>query len=689
MKKLGDIIEDSGDGAISGDHPPDPPRPARARAILALVLLLAALVPAAWGQARLMEDRSIGWLGSVLAIVMVVAGARIGRRPPGPITEPPTDDRLSSRWPWLILAVTLGLLAWWLNLTTAIGEPWVVLPWLCSLASLLVPYLVPEDSRPRSGDPGRLPGTRHRWAELLTVVLLLGVALAFRLTSLERFPSYVHYDEASCGLLGREIIERAAAGEDFWFESFPHFWGFPAMGFFPSAAAQAVTGTNLYGHRLANVVLGMVALWCLWSLVRAIWGANAALVAVGLAATAHTAVHWSRSGIHSGHAAWLTVICAWLVWKAVATGRLQFFILSGYALAACLLTYNAAALVPLWIALVLAVSWTASKPFRRAFTVPLAIAALGSVLFLGPMLAEIQKGNGGFLQRASMMVWTNDPVSVAHMRASFDGDFRREAVAQNWRRVSRLLQTTGDSNLQYGSQKIGAVDGLTAVVFVLGLGAALAWPTHPGHWSLLLVLTLTVVLGGLLVMDGVQYSRIAGLALITGVVPALWARQVICTAGSAFGRWAGVLAGTTMAAGLILIGIENFTYTFLRHDALHWSGGGMRHLSVETAIARNIRDWGAANTTWVHSSLPTGFHDQGYRLIADTRTKFTFEAVKEIDPGSAPGAESATIVIPPDAPELASALEERFPDGRWVPIEIEHHDPSDIALAYRLSLRAP
>jgi len=305
------------------------------------------------------------------------------------------------------------------------------------------------------------------------------------------------------------------------------------------------------------------------------------------------------------------------------------------------------------------------------------------------MLAEIQKGNGGFLQRASMMVWTNDPVSVAHMRASFDGDFRREAVAQNWRRVSRLLQTTGDSNLQYGSQKFGAVDGLTAVVFVLGLGAALAWPTHPGHWSLLLVLMLTVVLGGLLVMDGVQYSRIAGLALITGVVPALWARQVICTAGSAFGRWAGFLAGATMAAGLIFIGTENFTYTFLRHDALHWSGGGMRHLSVETAIARNIRDWGAANTTWVHSSLPTGFHDQGYRLIADTRTKFTFEAVEEIDPGSAPGAESATIVIPPDAPELASALEERFPDGRWVPIEIEHHDPSDIALAYRLSLRAP
>ncbi|MEX1311106.1 MAG: hypothetical protein AB1Z65_11850, partial [Candidatus Sulfomarinibacteraceae bacterium] len=134
LKKPGDSMENSGDGAISADHPPEPSLPPRASSALALFLLLAALVPAAWGQARLMDDRSIGWLGSVLAIAMVATGARIGRRPPRPITEPPADDRLPSRWPWLILAVALGLLAWWLNLATAIGEPWVVLLWLCSLA---------------------------------------------------------------------------------------------------------------------------------------------------------------------------------------------------------------------------------------------------------------------------------------------------------------------------------------------------------------------------------------------------------------------------------------------------------------------------------------------------------------------------------------------------------------------------
>ena len=689
MKKLGDTIKDSGDGAIAVDHPPEPSPSARASAILALVLLLAAIVPAAWGQARLMEDRSVGWLGSIIAIGMVAAGARIGGRPPKAWTAPPADPRLASRWRWLVPAPILGILAWWLNLTTAIGESWVFLLWLLSLVWLLAPFLVPDAGQRRSDAAGWLQTLRSRWPELVAVALLLGAALAFRLPLLERFPAYVHYDEASCGLLGREIIERATAGEDYWFVWFNHFWGFPAMGFMPSAVAQAVTETNLYGHRLANVILGMAALWCLWSLVRSIWGANAALVALGLAATAHTAVHWSRSGIHSGHAAWLTVICAWLVWKAVSTGRLQYFILAGYALAACLLTYNAAALVPLWTALALAVAWISSARFRRVLTAPLAVAVLGSVLFLGPVFADIQEGNGGFLQRSSMMVWSDDPVAVGHMRANFEGDFRRAAIAQNWRRVSRLLQTTGDSNVQYGSQKIGAVDGFTAVVFILGLGAALAWPNHSGHWSLLLVLTLTVVLGGLLVMDGVQYSRIAGLALISGILPALWARQVVATATTACGRWAGGLAGAALAAGLIIIGMENFNYTFIRHDALHWSGGGLRHISIETAIARNIRDWGADNTTWVHRSLPTDFHTQCYVLIANDRAKASFETVEEIDRGSPPDAETVAIVIPPGDPELAAAVEDRFPGGRWIPLEIEYHDPADIALVYRLSPPTP
>jgi hypothetical protein len=179
------------------------------------------------------------------------------------------------------------------------------------------------------------------------------------------------------------------------------------------------------------------------------------------------------------------------------------------------------------------------------------------------------------------------------------------------------------------------------------------------------------------------------LALITGILPALWARQVVATAATACGRWAGGLAGAALAAGLIVIGMANFNYTFIRHDALHWSGGGLRHISIETAIARNIRDWGADNTTWVHSSLPTDFHTQCYVLIANDRTKASFETVDEIDPGSPPGAESVAIVIPPGDRELADAVGERFPDGRWIPLAIEHHDPADFAMVYRLSLPKP
>jgi len=672
------------------EHPSSPQRltlpspPSKKRAALALVLFLAALAPAVWGHTRLMEEDTTGWAGSVLAIIMVAAAARIGGTSPRPWTVPPKDPRLATRWWWLVPAALLGALAWWLNLATTVSEPWVVLSWLLAQSCLLPPFLVPEDRRFQASFRTFLLTIRSHLVELLVVALLLAAALAFRLPYLERYPVYVHNDEASCGLMGRELIERAATGDEYWFRWTDHFWNFPSMSFFPSAATQAITGTNLYGHRLSNVLLAMVALVCFTSLVRSLFGPTASLVALALAVSAHTAVHWSRSGIHTGHATWLTVICAWLLWKAVSSGRIQYFILLGFSLASCLLTYNAAFLVPPWIAVILAVYWIVSGKFRAAFTVPLAIAVFSSVLFLAPMIAEFQKSPDSFFQRSSMMVWSDDPSSVAHLRANFGNDFRRAAIARNWERASRLLHTNGDSNLQYGSQRIGMVDGLTAIVFILGLGVALAWPFHPGHWTLMLVLVLNVVLGGLLVMDGVQYSRIAGMALVALIVPALWARQLVATTAVAAGRWAGGIAVAGLAAWVVFVGIENFNYTFVRHDEIHWSNGGMRRLSVETALVRNIRDWGEDNITYLHTSLPTDFRQQGYLLMAEGRTMRTFETADEIDLAPARDFDRVTIVLSPDSADLASTVEERFPGGDWMDVQIEFHDPDDIAMVYRI-----
>jgi hypothetical protein len=646
-------------------------------------MLTVALVPAAWGQLLLMDRRPIGWLGTLLGLALAAVAARFLGPPKTPVISLLSDSRLRRRWWALIPAVTLSGLAWWFQLAPEVSEPRVLVLWALSLGFLLVPYLIPEKWNIAKSRLEFSGWFRRNGLELAAVFLLLAVALTVRLPFLERYPAPVHNDEASCGLMAQQVLERREAGERYWFRRCDGFYYFPSLGFFPSAIAQAATGTSLYGHRLANVLLSMAALGCLYLVARTLCGRTVALVTLGLAATAHTAIHWSRSGIHVGHAAWLTVICAWLAWKAVSSGRLQWFVLLGWSLSACLFTYNAAYLVPLWLALVLGILWLASRNFRKHLTLPLALAALSALVFFAPMLAEYQKNPGTFFERANVMVWTQDPISVGHMRSEFEGDFRRAMVIRNVRRTAGLLHTTGDSNLQYANRGNGVVDGVTAVAFVLGVGVAVAWPTAAGSWPLLLLLALNLLLGAVFPMDGVQYSRIAGLALAIAVVPALWAGQMAKAATAAFGRIGGRLAGVALAGGLVLVAWVNLSFYFGAHDHHHWTIGRLRPVAVRAVLARNIRDWGTENITYVHTSLPTNFEDQAHRLIASDRAVVACESDEELDFLAASDFRWATIVVPADAREMWDRLASRYPFGEELALSIRFRDPSDVARAYR------
>jgi hypothetical protein len=284
-----------------------------------------------------------------------------------------------------------------------------------------------------------------------------------------------------------------------------------------------------------------------------------------------------------------------------------------------------------------------------------------------------------------MMVWTDEPAAVGHMSASYGEEFRRTMLARNWRQTTHLLHTSGDANLQYGNRGIGILDWYTSIIFVLGLGIALARIGNIVHWPLLLVLFLNVLLGGVLAMDGVQYSRLAGIAVIIVVVPALWGRQLMVTGRAAFGRRATWPIAFALAAGVVLVGLENHRYTFDLHDDLSWSDAGPWQNSVQATIARNIRDWGAGNFTFVHSELPGEFWQRQYEFITADRMKMAFESGTNVDLAAAEGSETITFVVPPDDDSLMADLQSRFPGGREMPIEVEFHDPDDVARVYRIT----
>jgi len=229
------------------------------------------------------------------------------------------------------------------------------------------------------------------------------------------------------------------------------------------------------------------------------------------------------------------------------------------------------------------------------------------------------------------------------------------------------------------------VDSVTAVVLVLGFGVALASLTHVGHWPLLLVLALNVFLGAVFPMDGVQYSRIAGIAVIIVVLPALWGRQLVTTARATIGRAGPWLVGIILVVLLVVAGHANYHYTFIQFDQLNWSSAVPRTMTLRSVLAQNIRDWGDGNITYVHTSLPTQFWERTFQLVAGDRSMVAFDSVEALQMEAAEGFETITFAVATEAEELIPLLESRYPGGRTAEVRVRFHEPADVAWVYRIA----
>jgi len=650
-----------------------------------------AVVPAGVGASYLDAGLASGWVGYAVGVLMAFLGAR-GREAWGALPHPGSDPRLwRARW-WLPAAVGASVVTfaaarahWSDSITLAF--------WLGSLGLLLIPlWWLPRRDEPAIGTfvAGQPRWARLRsfvrtrppmwWGEVVACALVAVLAAAFRLPYLERFPVMVHNDEANCGISAQQVIEAWRQGRPFLFGTAGGFYDFPYLGFVPSALFQLAFPPNLYGHRLANVALSLLALLCLYLLVRDLWGRTAALLAVGLGGTAHFVVHWSRSGLHSGHATFLAVVAPFLAWQAVRSGRALWFAMLGCCLGACLMTYNAAFVVPLWLGTVFAVAWLGSAAFRRRHTASLALTGLGALIFFAPLLAHYVQAPETFMVRRSSLVFTTDPDMVRHLSAGFGEHYLIPLMRNNLERATLLLNRTGDSNLQYGWVGGGMVDSWTAVAFVLGLGVLAARLRHFASWTLLLGLLLPWLIGAVLSTDAVQYSRIAGLGLLMMVPPALWGRELYQAGRAAAGTWGCTATAALLAVGLAITGTQNFRLYFHDHDRRL-----LQRLPdmILAQVAMEARDAGADNVTFVFSQdMPVDFFHRSYLFLARNREVRRFD---DVDKVAVPPDRRATFLIPTEHAEIIDRLQDRFPGGRAERRNLLWGEPPTAYLRYVVS----
>jgi hypothetical protein len=346
------------------------------------------------------------------------------------------------------------------------------------------------------------------------------------------------------------------------------------------------------------------------------------------------AVHWSRSGIHTGHATLLTVLCAMCLVRGVRSGRTIWFALFGVGCGATLLTYNAALLAPAWLGLVIAICWLIRPRLLEAYATVFLVALISALVVLAPMIGYWHARPGTFLKRSSSLVFTSDGAATELTQKRHQTDFILEEVERNLSRAVLLLNRTGDSNFQFGNAGRGMVDPITGAGIVLGLGVALARLSDHRYWSLLLGLLLIWLVGAVLSTHGVQYSRIAGLALLVLILPALWARDLLNAAERARGRlgWAGAVA---LLAGLLVAAAWwNARIYFVEHDARYLRSRlpAWHRRALPSLVAREADADGPDTVVAVVSLRTIDLKYRSHVYLAGDRTVLLVRHVEDIPP---------------------------------------------------------
>jgi len=646
----------------------------RSRGRIATALLVLAAISGLVGQRAVVTSgaRAAPWF--MIAIVLGALGSALHGHRERPFRYP-SPEPLNSKMIFLfVLAGFVALGSFYTASTASMGKQLPAGLWVASMALGLLAFRGRGQPSVRSDSMycATPKDARLSW-EWIVVTLLLVCAFLLRFVELERFPLAVHNDEANCGLMAQQILTEWREGKLDWFRV-RDFYFFNTLGFIPSAFFQGLFSPNLYGHRLANVVWSVGSLFLFYLLVRELFGRVGGIVVLALAATAHFSIHWSRSGIHCGHAAFLGAMAMWILWKGISTGKYIWFALLGTTLTFCFLTYGAAQVIPVTIAIVAGAYWVFIPDFRRTYTLPLLISAAMIVITSAPLIVVYMKGPEAIASRSSSMVWTSDQSSIRHMRSVHGEDYLNKVLKDNALKSLLLFNKTPDRNSQYGFRRGGILDFYSAAIFLAGLGVMLPKLFTFSHWPFILFMVLNISLGSIFTIDPAQYGRLAGLSFVMGIPAALWFRELYYSAYDGAGRRGAAAALLISVLILVVVALENFHVYFYDYDRTR---GDTREASIHL-IAEEVASRGPRNKTFVFvDSFPTNFAYQPHRFIAENLPVEAYKSAQDIVFPQDPNIASVAVIVPLTEPELLDSLSRRFPNGIKETRRLSNRDSPD------------
>jgi 4-amino-4-deoxy-L-arabinose transferase-like glycosyltransferase len=339
--------------------------------------------------------------------------------------------------------------------------------------------------------------------ELLGVILVCLAAFALRAWDLERFPPFMHGDEAESAWRGLRIL----IGPDPLppFITSPDWYDLPTLYHYVEAASMAVFGVTAGGVRMVSAISGALTVPLIYVIARLSWGRLAGALSMLFIAFGHTHLHFSRFGGGYVEASLMMALMMLLVVIA-ARGRRGMLLFAGIGLVIGLAQYMYASARLLPIAggiLLAALLWR-----RKIGLTHIGLVALAAFVAVAPLGAWYLQNPGTISGRMNDVFILNASALTHTLGADYamPRDLGRLASLQ-FSRIGGYLMNAGDTSTKYAREFPG-FDGVTAALFWFGLAQAVLRSRRFGAFALLTWFLAGFTTAGLLTIDAPSANRL-------------------------------------------------------------------------------------------------------------------------------------------------------------------------------------
>jgi 4-amino-4-deoxy-L-arabinose transferase-like glycosyltransferase len=343
-----------------------------------------------------------------------------------------------------------------------------------------------------------------RWIEVLFLFLILIVATCFRLYQIGQVPPGPHYDEAAAALDALDVLD----GRHTVFSS--RSYGREMLFVYVAAPLVALLGPTRLALRLPIALVGVLTVLATYLLARELFDEEDGRQAqwTGLLAALFLALSFwhlvlNHLSFRANYLPLTEVLCFLFLFRALRTGRLAGYVLSGFFLGLSLHTYTAARFVPIVVVFFLTTLLLTRKgralvipPWRR-WILLVFVALVVSV----PLLIFFLTYPEGFLLRVKGISVFNPNLHHGHF-----WDLLGRSVLGNLAQFG----FRGDENWVYNIPGRPGLDPIQAVLFWLGLVLCLVRWRQP-RYLFLLLWWLVMLLPGVLAPVPIPHSlRVIG-----------------------------------------------------------------------------------------------------------------------------------------------------------------------------------